>query len=145
VFYNLNWKASTSQQFVKSTSSIIGGKGLGLALDALLMGTNWIYGSLKLFPSIFTEVSQVFKDAKKNAKVSGRILACALASGYLFKNQTVSLIGFSLGCQVIKSCLKTLDQLEARHIIHQITFLGGAVDNLDKEKHFQLWTGILAR
>lgn len=73
------------------------------------------------------------------------MLACALASGYLFRNQTVSLLGFSLGCQVIKSCIKTLDQLEARHILHKVTFMGGAVDTFDKDKHCELWQGIMSR
>ena len=55
-------------------------------------------------------------------------MACALVAGYMFKNQTVSLMGFSLGCQVIKSCLKTLELFGARDIIHEVTLLGGAVD-----------------
>lgn len=41
-------------------------------------------------------------------------------------------MGFSLGCQVIKSCLKTLDKLGASHIIHEVTFMGGAIDCFDK-------------
>lgn len=72
------------------------------------------------------------------------MFACALALGFPFKNQTLSFIGFGLGCQVIKSCLKTLHQIRCRNIIHEITFLGGAIDCLDKSKHTQLWQKILS-
>lgn len=54
------------------------------------------------------------------------MLGVVLALGYPFSNQTVSLIGFSLGCQVIKSCLKTLHKLGANDIIQNVSLLGGA-------------------
>jgi Protein of unknown function (DUF726) len=49
-----------------------------------------------------------------------------LALGYPFSTHTVSLIGFSLGSQVIKSTLKTLHRIGATDIIHNVHFLGGA-------------------
>ncbi len=42
-------------------------------------------------------VANAFSKAKIMAKLSGVILAHALAVGVPFKNQTVSLVGFSLG------------------------------------------------
>lgn len=54
------------------------------------------------------------------------MIAIALALGYPFKLETVSLIGFSLGCQVIKSCIKMLNKIGANDIIHNVTLLGGA-------------------
>ena len=62
-------------------------------------------------------VSDVFKESKANAKLAGTLLACTLALRDPFQSQTVSLIGFSLGCQVVKSCLKTLMELGATDII----------------------------
>lgn len=53
-------------------------------------------------------------------------------------------MGFSLGGQVIKSCLKCLHKLGAQHIIHQVTFLGGATGLLDKPSKTELWQKILS-
>ena len=49
-----------------------------------------------------------------------------------------------MGCQVIKTCVKTLHHIGATDILQNITFLGGAVDKLDKDKHKQLWMRILS-
>jgi len=53
-------------------------------------------------------LADVFKYAKKNAKLTGKLLAHSLAIGWPFPTQSVSFVGFSLGNQVIKSCLKEL-------------------------------------
>ena len=39
-----------------------------------------------------------FKDSKGNAKVAGALLGCILALREPFHSQSVSLVGFSLGC-----------------------------------------------
>lgn len=62
-------------------------------------------------------VANVFKDSKANAKLAGVLLGCTLALREPFRSQSVSLVGFSLGCQVIKSCLKTLLFLGALDVI----------------------------
>ena len=75
------------------------------------------------------DVSKVFSEAQRNAKISGRLLACSLAARDPFKSQTISLIGYSLGAQVLKSCLKTLDKIYFGlpcDIIQNVTFLAGA-------------------
>lgn len=79
-------------------------------------------------------LADVFKYAKTNAKMTGKLLAYTLAIGYPFPTQSVSLVGFSLGNQVIKTCLKELSKLQATHIIHNITFLGAAIDRIDRDK-----------
>ena len=56
----------------------------------------------------------------------------------------MSLIGFSLGSQVIKSCIKCLNKIGAKDIIHQVTFLGGATGLLDKPNKTELWQKILS-
>jgi len=57
---------------------------------------------------IYSGTSGIFLETKRHAKMSGKLLACALALNYPFQTQSISLVGFSLGTQVIKSCLKTL-------------------------------------
>lgn len=58
------------------------------------------------------EGSQLFKKARENARRSGKILGHYLAHGLNLESYSVSLIGFSLGSQVIKSCLNTLTKFE---------------------------------
>ena len=79
-------------------------------------------------------LADVFKYAKKNAKMTGKLLAYTLAMLFPFPTQSVSLVGFSLGNQVIKSCLKELHSLNANHIIHHVTFLAAAIDRMDRQK-----------
>ena len=49
--------------------------------------------------------------------MTGKLLAVALALGFPFTTQTISLIGFSLGSQVIKSTLKTLHKIGVHDLI----------------------------
>lgn len=69
-------------------------------------------GEMSLFKYLLVDDSskmkKVFSKCRLEAKLSGKLLACALALGQPFQSQTISLIGFSLGCQVVKTCLKTL-------------------------------------
>lgn len=51
-------------------------------------------------------------------------------------------MGFSLGSQVIASCLETLDELGARNIVQDVTFLGGAVEKFDSYKNWSKWAKI---
>ena len=88
----------------------------------------------------------VFLDAKKSAKLSGKLLACSLALSYPLGSQTISLIGFSLGAQVTKSCIKTLHKIGACsntkfNIIHNITLMGGAINFVGVGKE-QKWRKI---
>ena len=85
-----------------------------------------------------------FKKGKNNAKVAGAILGYILAVRYPFLTQSVSLVGFSLGTQVIKSCLKTLHRLGAHSVIHNITFMAGAIDKMDRDKTKELWAEIFS-
>ena len=54
----------------------------------------------------------LFKKARNNAKLTGKVLGHFLAQNTLFDSQSISLIGFSLGSQVIKSCLNTIEKLD---------------------------------
>jgi hypothetical protein len=57
-----------------------------------------------------SDTMDLFKIARNNAKITGKVLGHFLAQNILFDSQSISLIGFSLGSQVIKSCLNTLDK-----------------------------------
>jgi hypothetical protein len=63
------------------------------------------------FFKIKSPIKDLFQKAKHKAKQAGQLLACALALRLPFKTQTISLIGYSLGSQVTKSCIKTLHYL----------------------------------
>ena len=65
-------------------------------------------------------------------------MAIALVLGFPFSNQTVSLLGFSLGTQVIKSCIKTLTKLGASDLIHNVTLLGGASHYQNHDKWWEI-------
>ena len=66
---------------------------------------------------IAKKVEKLFKEARLIAKETGKILAIALANGWPFIKQTVSLVGFSLGGQVVKSCIKCLYKLGAKDVV----------------------------
>ena len=49
-------------------------------------------------PKEFQNISDMFNTAKHHAKITGKMVAISLALGYPFSTQSISLIGFSLGC-----------------------------------------------
>ena len=78
-----------------------------------------------------------FLKCKKIAKLAGRILALFLSCNKDFNNCQINLVGFSLGCQVIKFCLKELDRKEGhRDMINNVLFLGGTAIFRDEKKNF---------
>ena len=80
-----------------------------------------------LFISKSKGIDLTFEKAIKRAIISGKILATILACKYIFKNCYINLVGFSLGCQVLYSCLEQLNKYNCTNIINNVTFLGGAV------------------
>ena len=81
----------------------------------------------------YQDSKDVFLSAKSHSKLAGKMLACAIACSYPFETQTVSLVGFSLGTQVTKSCLKTLHQFGMLSrgqysAIQNVTLMGGAIN-----------------
>ena len=114
------------------------GKAIGQVLKISPMDV--AFGGIKLVEVFMNQ----FKEGKKNAKLAGQLLAYTLVIRMPFLTQSVSLIGFSLGTQVIKSCLKTLHQLGANDLIHNVTLMGGAIDRLDRAKSKELWATILS-
>lgn len=69
--------------------------------------------------------------------MTGKLLAVALALGHPFTTQTISLIGFSLGSQVIKSTIKTLHKIGVHDLIQNVHFLGGACHWMKDDAYWQ--------
>ena len=68
-----------------------------------------------------------FLKYKKNAKYCGKILSLFLACNEEFNNCQINLAGFSLGCQVLKYCIKELEKIKGhRNMINNVLFFGGA-------------------
>ena len=79
-------------------------------------------GTLKKLLSLYQilevgkDYRKIFTHSVKIAKLSGKLLAHALMLQFPFVNQSISLIGFSLGAQVIYSCLEELKKNDAYNI-----------------------------
>ena len=73
--------------------------------------------------------AETFKSARENAKVAGKLLAYFLALGRdkspLFGDHTFTLIGFSLGGQLVKSAVNRLKKLGCENILHNLYFMAG--------------------
>ena len=92
----------------------------------------------KIVASTLFNTWSYFTDAIKKAELTGRLIGISLALGYPFSTQTVSLLGFSLGTQVIKTCLETLYDLGAYDIINNVTLLAGA-SHYENEAEREKW------
>ena len=62
------------------------------------------------------DYKDIFVQSINTAKLSGKLLAHALMLQFPFVNQSISLVGFSLGTQVIYSCLEELRNYNAENI-----------------------------
>ena len=136
--FALKWEAQTEKQLVGEVSASIGKTALKGLLTYATGGLTRVAMAIIAAESLIEDkpVMSLFQKARSKAKLTGKLLACALALKIPFKTQTVSLVGFSLGSQVIKSCLKTLDYLYGNpdgssetvpyDMIHNVTFLAGA-------------------
>ena len=76
--------------------------------------------------SVSAEYSKMFNHAREMASKYGKLLGYCIILGYPFMHQQINLLAFSLGCQVIKSCLEVLDQYGYTGIIDNVYMLGGA-------------------
>lgn len=140
--YSLTWEAESNSKFYKQVAKSVTSIAINSAMT-ISGGPQGKLGMLVLGASSAMEIEEIRKmliKAKKNAKIVGKMLACALALRNPFQYHSVSLIAFSLGTVVAKSCLKTLDYLYgepqgpllfgANHphcdILQDVTFMGAA-------------------
>ena len=85
-----------------------------------------------------------FNKVKKIANLFGKILANLIVSEKGFKNKNITLVGHSLGCHLIKCCIKELAENNnlKKHMnnkIEKIIFFGGAT----QIKNNNRWLNIL--
>ena len=79
--------------------------------------------------------AKLFIECKNKAKFAGKILALILASNEEFNNCQINLVGFSLGCQVTKYCIKELEEIKGHRVmINNVCFLAGATVMHEEKK-----------
>ena len=92
----------------------------------------------------YKEISRI----KKISKFYGKLLAYIIISREIFTFQTINLIGYSMGCNIIKHCLIEINKINKKYncfdIINNIIFIGGAV-NLKMDKHHDIFEGVAGK
>ena len=83
-----------------------------------------------------------FRKNKEISKIYGKILAYILASRSIFRFHSISLIGYSLGCNVIKHCLLEMNKIydycfEVNQILQNIVFIAGATKFSNKQNKYK--------
>jgi len=84
-----------------------------------------IGGGKLIYDKVMRESSR-FSSAIELAKKSGKLLAYLICLDYPQAYHKVDLIGFSLGTQVIKSCLTQLKKIRAYKMVDSVYLMGGA-------------------
>ena len=88
------------------------------------------------------EMPKKFINNKLKGKLVGKILGLFLASNEDFKKCQINLVGFSLGCHVIKYCIKEISKLRGvRNMINNVLLMGGAASIGDKKN----WKNIVKK
>ncbi|CAI2383180.1 unnamed protein product [Moneuplotes crassus] len=121
--YSFQWKSSSYMDFPKSVVK----SGVQNIPNMIFSGVKKSVSIMYQASDIITKARGVFTESVEMAKISGRILAHSLMAQFPFKDCSISLIGFSLGTQVIYSCLEELEMYSCDYIINNVYLLGGAV------------------
>lgn len=74
-----------------------------------------------------------FNGVREIAKESGKLLAHALILEFPEYLPKVSFVSFSLGTEVVKSCIEELHRLGQRDVIKDVYFMGGATTINDED------------
>eukprot|EP00340_Litonotus_pictus_P010215 CAMPEP_0170514962 /NCGR_PEP_ID=MMETSP0209-20121228/1455_1 /TAXON_ID=665100 ORGANISM="Litonotus pictus, Strain P1" /NCGR_SAMPLE_ID=MMETSP0209 /ASSEMBLY_ACC=CAM_ASM_000301 /LENGTH=818 /DNA_ID=CAMNT_0010799239 /DNA_START=237 /DNA_END=2689 /DNA_ORIENTATION=+ len=144
-FYTLSWQSSSVSDFGVNLLSYTTGSLIKLYFSR--GGKNVDYDWDK-----YLSENNEFVVAMKRSEIIGKLLAYTIASKKQFKGKLVNLIGFSLGCNVIKSCLDELSRLTIpsvvnnnkgykvssnKTVINNVMFVGGATTiDLNKKSEF---------
>ena len=85
---------------------------------------------------------------KKITKFYGKLLAYIIASREIFSFQIINLIGFSMGCNIIKYCLIELNKINKKincfDIINNVIFIGGCI-NIKNSKYHDIFDGVAGK
>lgn len=92
-------------------------------------------------------IEKMKKNNKKISKFYGKLLAYIIISRSIFKYHSISLLGVSIGCNVIKYCLKELLRLQQKgisseNILNNVIFIGGACTLNENDKHKELFYNV---
>ncbi|TNV73199.1 hypothetical protein FGO68_gene8659 [Halteria grandinella] len=149
--FDVKWESILYTDISKNTLTkvgkffLLGGASLLIPSGGVFTAVKVIQTGLQLkelfYDSIALPTLELFLKAIDNAKQTGKLLAIALALGFPFFNQTISLIGFSLGSQVIKSTIQTLHEIGVHDLVQNVHFLGGACKKLSERTEF--WSSAL--
>ena len=92
----------------------------------------------------YKEISRI----KKISKFYGKLLAYIIISREIFTFQTINLVGYSMGCNVIKYCLIELNKINKKikcfDIINNIIFIGGCI-NIKIDKYPDIFDGVAGK
>ena len=98
-------------------------------------GSNSISLAIRVYIDILNSAAS-FISCYKKAEYAGRVLALFLLSNEDFYDCQINLVGFSLGCQVIKNCLDELDEFKNnKFMINNVLLMGGATVIEESEKN----------
>lgn len=146
--YLLNWQASKYTDF--------GFNLIEFTLDSLIKLKSADSGATDYNVESYMKKTNEFVTAKERSKLIGKHLAYLIASRTLFKGKLINLVGFSLGSNLIKHCLKELAQISrlcdysCLNIINNITTIAGATQiNFNKKTEAEIldviggkWTNV---
>ena len=105
---------------------------------------NWPSSKITLDKLIFHKTD--FINTKLRGSFCGKILALMIMSNNIFNGFKINLVGFSLGTQVIKHCIKELELFGKLNLINNIIFLGGVAhieNNFKWEKRLNTFKGVI--
>ena len=92
----------------------------------------------------YEELSQT----KKVSKFYGKLLAYIINSREIFTFQTLNLVGYSMGCNIIKYCLLELNKINEKSnysdIINNVIFIGGCI-NIKFDKYPNIFDSITGK
>lgn len=116
-----------------------------LIKDLFIMKTlKWVVGSgvmkaLQVAYNLPNSFWKIFTNSVKLAQICGKLLAHSLMLGFPFREKKVTLIGFSLGTQVVYSWLEELARFKWKnigkrfigyidlYIVHKVNLFGGTL------------------
>ena len=85
---------------------------------------------------------------KKVAKFYGKLLAYIIMSREIFSFQAINLVGYSMGCNIIKYCLLELNKFNENNIysdiINNVIFIGGCI-NIKFDKYPNIFESIAGK
>ena len=135
-----------------------------LSTDIQLISNDTILSHKEIFSSFFTNNIYTNSDfylydwqsinykelsnIKKVSKFYGKLLAYIIASRDIFTFQTINLVGYGFGCNVIKYCLIELNKINKKmncfDIINNVVFIGGCV-HLKLDKNSDIFEGVAGK